>query len=309
VAASLVDQLQEQTLDSSVSISDLLRRVKVVASELGIPDLAAWADRELNGYADDDEFPKYRLIQAELKGWNPVSRQWLPISWNTEKETNAFGRPRPVNSPISEIEQLIKKAPNTLAIQLRPAQKAELMRVIGAEVEALTSSTSIHAVVDAVRNIVVDWTIRLKKSGIVGAGMSFSDAEKRRAQTGDLHISINNSGAMSVGALGPVFDQAVATSNQTLSSGLDVRGIRELVAAIAVASHQGRFGLPAEQQQALDAEILELEKETQKPNPKASLVTRALKSVQKILKAAATDATTQLVVQGAILGIEKLLGS
>jgi hypothetical protein len=184
------------------------------------------------------------------------------------------------------------------------------MRVIGAEVEALTSSTSVYAVVDAVRNMVVDWTIRLKKSGIVGAGMSFSDAEKCRAQTGDLHININNSGAMSVGALGPVFDQAVATSNsQTVSSGLDLGAIRELVAAIAVANRQDRFGLPTEQREALEEEVLKLEKETRDSNPKASLVTRALRGVQKILKAAATDATTQLVVQGAILGIERLVGS
>ena len=80
MAASLVDQLQQQALDSSVSISDLLRRVKVVASELGLPDLAAWADRELNGYADDDEFPKYRLIQAELRmepGPSPMAADFL----------------------------------------------------------------------------------------------------------------------------------------------------------------------------------------------------------------------------------------
>lgn len=49
-------------------------------------------------------------------------------------------------------------------------------------------------------------------------------------------------------------------------------------------------------------------KETQKPKSKTSLVTQALNKVQMILKAAATDASTQLIVQGAILGIEKVLG-
>lgn len=53
---------------------------------------------------------------------------------------------------------------------------------------------------------------------------------------------------------------------------------------------------------------MELEKETQKPKSKTSLVTQALNKVQMILKAAATDASTQLIVQGAILGIEKVLG-
>ena len=125
--------------------------------------MAAWADRELNGYADDDEFPKYRLIQAEFERMaTPSIADGCRFPGTPRKRQTLSGWPRPVNSPISEIEQLTRNMPSTLAIQLRPAQKAELMRVIGAEVGALTSSTSVYAVVDAVRNMVVDWTIRLK---------------------------------------------------------------------------------------------------------------------------------------------------
>jgi bifunctional DNA-binding transcriptional regulator/antitoxin component of YhaV-PrlF toxin-antitoxin module len=85
--------------------------------------------------------------------------------------------------------------------------------------------------------------------------------------------------------------------------------VRELVAAIAHANRRGQLALPAEERRALDVEILAIENETKGSRPKISLVTRALKNVRKILMAAAGDATAQLVVQGAILGIEKIIGS
>ena len=52
-----------------VSVSTLLRKVKVVAARLGTIHLEQWVDFELNGYPKDFELPDYRAKRfAEVKG-------------------------------------------------------------------------------------------------------------------------------------------------------------------------------------------------------------------------------------------------
>lgn len=65
---SLLRDIQGAALDSNVSISDLLRRCKVLAARLGHEELSQWVDRELNGYESRDELPPYRIVHAEARG-------------------------------------------------------------------------------------------------------------------------------------------------------------------------------------------------------------------------------------------------
>jgi len=65
---SLLRDIQDAAVDSTVSISDLLRRCKVLAARLGHEQLSQWVDRELNGYESHKELPPYRIIQAGARG-------------------------------------------------------------------------------------------------------------------------------------------------------------------------------------------------------------------------------------------------
>lgn len=44
---SLVEQIQADALDRTVPVTDLLRKAKVVAIKLDLPDLLAWSEAEL----------------------------------------------------------------------------------------------------------------------------------------------------------------------------------------------------------------------------------------------------------------------
>jgi hypothetical protein len=57
----LVDDLIEETVDSSTDVNQILRRAKILAHELGSKELSEWADAELNGYAGEDNLPDYRI--------------------------------------------------------------------------------------------------------------------------------------------------------------------------------------------------------------------------------------------------------
>lgn len=60
---SRIAALIDQAADSSRSLSDVLRQVKIVAARIGDRELGAWATRELAGYGPDDELPTYRAAR------------------------------------------------------------------------------------------------------------------------------------------------------------------------------------------------------------------------------------------------------
>ncbi len=58
-AANLAS-LIEDAAASQVPVDELLRRLKVVASRAGIPELESWVQQELDGYDHVEELPTYR---------------------------------------------------------------------------------------------------------------------------------------------------------------------------------------------------------------------------------------------------------
>lgn len=62
---SLIQELQDDILDSKTSLSSILRRAKVLASDLKNEEFKKWVDNELNGYSGNNkEIPEYRKRTA-----------------------------------------------------------------------------------------------------------------------------------------------------------------------------------------------------------------------------------------------------
>lgn len=65
---SLLREIQNAATGSEVSISDLLRKCKVLASRLKHEKFKEWVDNELNGYPNKDSLPKYRVKRVHSLG-------------------------------------------------------------------------------------------------------------------------------------------------------------------------------------------------------------------------------------------------
>jgi hypothetical protein len=65
---SLLRQIQDAAIDSTVDIPSLLRKCKVLAARLGNDDFKRWLDNELSGYSSKDELPEYRVLNVNSKG-------------------------------------------------------------------------------------------------------------------------------------------------------------------------------------------------------------------------------------------------
>jgi hypothetical protein len=64
-----VRQIRNDALNADIRLSDILRKAKVLAYRLGIPDLKQWVNYELDGYEGSNvELPDYRCIATASYG-------------------------------------------------------------------------------------------------------------------------------------------------------------------------------------------------------------------------------------------------
>jgi hypothetical protein len=180
---SLVLALQKDALDNTVTLLSLLRKALVVAKKLYIQELEYWINKELDGYScKSSELPHYRFMcGGQLKAKNPVGG-WIPLQVDTK--IHAFISKLPVYQPISQLEFLLNNDDPRLVI-MPPVLENWLRRYhdIPYEIAIHIDPSQAHGVLEAVRTIVINWSVDLEKDGILGKGMTFSQKEKEIASS------------------------------------------------------------------------------------------------------------------------------
>ena len=72
---SLVDDLITEVVDSASDLGQVLRKARVLASDLGSEELRLWVESEQNGYPKEDTLPSYRVSVAINRG-NFIGTSW-----------------------------------------------------------------------------------------------------------------------------------------------------------------------------------------------------------------------------------------
>lgn len=188
MTTSLVHEMQRLAMDPRASVADVVRAALVVADKLNVDDLRTWCKAELNGYAVDG-IPKYRVVTGELKAWNPVLRGYIPVVSSDNPSLMDSLSTREINQPIGELERLHQshaKDGNVLQVPL-PSDlvntvfgNSELFR-LGMRPTLIVGASQLFAILESVRNSVLQWSLQLERSGIIGEGMTFTKEEKKHA--------------------------------------------------------------------------------------------------------------------------------
>jgi len=172
----------------------------------------------INGYNEDVEIPvpDYRMVSGQVKSHNPYNGLWMPVMWSGDEPTG-FSR-RGCGQSIPELEGLLEKTDkgDTLTMAFSPKATAAIMRAIPDMMQPpvlFVAASSMVGIVERVRNLILDWTLKLEEQGILGGDMTFTRAEIQSA-TSNRQIIISNF----QGILGDVSDSSVT---QNLS--MDVR--------------------------------------------------------------------------------------
>ena len=293
----MVLKLQADAMNEDVSVANLLRTAKVIATKLDLEDALIWIDRELNGYGQltTEDLPAYRRCTGEPKAWNPY-HGWQPILFE-DAETMKLCSSAPIGQSLGAIEEMLRNRPDTghFVFPYQHDLKTRVMRAIG-------QTTDVHIqigvglafnIVEAVRNVVLDWSLELEKAGILGVGMSFSVEEKT-----DAVPITQNFFAQNIGMVGNVTDQARVLNVQMVA--LDLDGVRNLLSQL-----QGAMTLlPDDARDALGPVAEEMAQELASDQPDEDKLRGLLGSVRTVCE----GATGNVLAQGLLALLMKLLG-
>lgn len=207
----IVIELQRLASDGKCPVDELLRKALIVSTKLQITDFSDWIRSELDGYAER-EVPKYRTVPTSLKAINPVNGFHMPVFSDGPNSGDQFSR-APLGKSIGELTSLLATDGEFFRLHLPNSVQRMLHRQtdmpMPMECYLRVSRNAVFAIIDAVRNAILNWSLQLEQAGILGEGMRFTPEERAIAMTSqNIHIGSFQ------GILG---DVAGSTVTQTLN--------------------------------------------------------------------------------------------
>lgn len=254
----MLDDIIDGATDDSVSTSNLLRKVQVVAHRLGSEELQQWVRDELNGYANVNDLPPYRRIEGQVQGvYSGVQYQALPQALGAglipeEAAELLFGTR--LRASVAELEELAGPGNDRelgvpwnvqqIAMYNRWAEERLVPRIVGHTLRSanrVVTKGMLRGVIDAARSTALGFALDLQATapdaGMVGGPTM---AEAPVAHVVNNYYSTHIDGHGNQVAQGENIRQRSKVVQGDLSSllkaagevGLDAEGSAELARAV-----------------------------------------------------------------------------
>lgn len=233
---SVVLELQQLASDSEKNIIDLLRKALLVATKLNLVEFKQWVQNELNGYKGG-ELPVYRQIHAQVKGKNPY-HGLIPIGF-PDKEMEWTFSSVPIRDSVSALYDLIehRKSTDVLHMQMPFETQRMVSQLLESpfqniEVYWILQRSQIVEILDAIRNTILEWSLKLESEGILGDGISFSEDEKQKASSSTVIQHVENFNFQ--GVLGSVTDSNLTQNLQMTVQKNNMDGLKDYLSSLKI---------------------------------------------------------------------------
>ena len=189
----IVLELQQDLLSKDCDILNALRKAHIIATKLKLTEFDSWIQQELNGYVVENDAPEYRSVRGMLMAFNPYSG-WIPaIISNSEFEKIICVRK--MYDPISALIELYDNGKeNSIQLlfsgEVHKALNSLFNSPIQMQYALFVGADNVKNIIEHVKDCLLQWTLKLEGSGIVGADLSFTTQEKEKAQS--IPQTINN---------------------------------------------------------------------------------------------------------------------
>lgn len=168
----LYEEIQTAATDSSVPLTDLLRKCSILAARLKNDEFRAWVDRELNGYDDDDVVPSYRILSVDsfghFSGPGGSGLRNAPIPPHTlKKELRHHVEEARLMQPVAALEDLVGTGESSFQIPWPP----DLTALVGEDIYQYqnclqawraVSRGQIISILDTVRNRILAFVLEIE---------------------------------------------------------------------------------------------------------------------------------------------------
>lgn len=295
---SLVEELQRDALNANAKVSDLLRKAKAIAVKLELPELEEWVEHELNGYPEGD-VPEYRVIVGQVKGRNPF-HGWQPVIFGSQEIEEAYSKRR-VYQRVAELENAVALSRGgelTIPFTSHAIQLLRDATGFDFDFTLMVNGSNVVGLLDAVRNTLLEWSLRLEKSGVKGEGMTFSDDERKKAHETQAVYNIGTIQTFT-GNMGSGSGNFSVEGNTV--NVMPKAAIESLIHKIR--DNEAQLGLEPESTRELHQALDGLQTEIKAAQPSAKLINGFLASVRGVAEKAAGS----LVAQGILYELGKLM--
>lgn len=205
----ILQQIQKDLLDPNVSLSNILRKAKVLAHQLKSKELSSWASQELDGYKSKDDLPDYRRIKTSCVGkWTNgawlVSNKAVPLYKIKDDDLKIYITTYFMYDGVRSIEKLSTREEGHFI--LPPEITAMVNSYVSergygyTELELAISNHEFEQVLDTVRNRLLDFILQLSDSWDTES--SIPSSEKL-----DNLVSVTIYNNPQGGQVMPIFDQ------------------------------------------------------------------------------------------------------
>ena len=269
---SLVFELQQELYNSNSRATNILRMAYIISRKLKVDDFEKWIHLELNGYIGQVTIPEYRKVYGQVVAWNPY-HSWKYIVFEQRSIQDQISNKEIIQS-IPELEDLIQKSGEGLSIPLPD----ELSKYISYKTKISLSidSSQLIAIIEKVKNILLEWSLKLEEDGIIGENMSFNNDEIKNAQSinytvNNFYENINNSQIINSST-----DSSINNSNISLEK------LEELITTIKENIDHKDFSI--KNKNYLKSEIQKIEIEKKKYNTINFIIQESLRTIRNILE-------------------------
>ena len=294
---SIVIDIQKQVL--SKSTTDVLRQAYIIARKLKIKDFEIWINNELNGYKEDDSIPEYRTVYGNIKYWDLYCRAWLSLVIEDDETYNCLRKTR-TRQGIPELEYLINKAKSEGKItESLPDSFNKL--VDGNDIPTKyirdINVSGVAGIIETVKNIIMEWILKLEEDGIIGVDMKFTDEEKRIAS--EKNYTVNN---FYGDILNSQIQQNSNHSSQTINNALDIDKIVKVLELIN--THKKDIIASLDSPKDFEKELDIVNGEVKKANPSKEVISQSFKTIRNILEGIAGN----MIAAGILYQIQLFFG-
>lgn len=177
---TLLEQIEEDALDSRRSMADALRKCIALGGRSNSDALRAWANQELQGYNKPEDVPGYRIIAAPIvidgvAGYNVITAQpFSSFDLPQEIRDQGISESLRMTHGIGELEEMARRAtekdePIRLGLPRGDLVAKWLTHKFGepdfTSVQRIywsASPTSVFGVVDQVRTMLVEFVAEIR---------------------------------------------------------------------------------------------------------------------------------------------------
>ncbi|MBP7139881.1 MAG: hypothetical protein KBA47_02990 [Caldisericia bacterium] len=271
---SLVLTIQQEAIDTKVSVSELLKKTYVLSKKLKLEDISKWIELELDGYDEyDEDIPEYRVVQGQIEAFNPY-HGWTGVII-TNNKTKEYITKCPIIQSIHEIEDLYKRSEGSFVID-RTNEMLKLLKIT-TNSRLKCDSSVLKKILESVRKIILDWSLKLEEDGILGEGILFTEKEKEIAREENYTINIS----------GNHHNVQIQNKSNNSSQNIDIESVdlmkvEELLKIIR--ENLESIKLDINNEEIIKEQMKKIEAEIKQDKPKNSFIKKSFLTIKNVLE-------------------------